>query len=27
MAGIQELIRVENNNTLSFGNYLMDSKR
>jgi len=27
MAGIQELIRVEQNNTLSFGNYLMDSKR
>lgn len=27
MAGIQELIRVETDNTLSFGNYLMDSKR
>ena len=27
MDGIQELIRVEDDNTLSFGNYLMDSKR
>jgi len=27
MAGIQELIRVESDNALSFGNYLMDSKR
>ena len=27
MAGIQELIRVEDNNSLSFGNHLMDSKR
>lgn len=27
MAGIQELIRVEHDNALSFGNYLMDSKR
>lgn len=27
MAGIQELIRVEIDNALSFGNYLMDSKR
>lgn len=27
MAGIQELIRVEVDNALSFGNHLMDSKR
>lgn len=27
MAGIQELIRVEQDNALSFGNYMMDSKR
>lgn len=27
MAGISELIRVESDNALSFGNYLMDSKR
>lgn len=27
MAVIQELIRVEDNGTLSFGNYLMDSKK
>lgn len=27
MAGISELIRVENDDSLSFGNYLMDSKR
>lgn len=27
MAGISELIRVENDNALSFGNYLMDNKR
>ncbi len=27
MAGIEELIRVETDNALSFGNYLMDSKR
>lgn len=27
MAGIQELIRVENDGELSFGNHLMDSKR
>lgn len=27
MAGIQELIRVEESNALSFGNHLMDAKR
>ena len=27
MAGIQELIRIEVGNTISFGNHLMDSKR
>lgn len=27
MAGIQELIRVEGNNVLSFGNYLMETKK
>jgi hypothetical protein len=27
MAGIQELIRVEDDNTLSFGNHLMDEKK
>ncbi|GMQ55626.1 hypothetical protein AN1V17_00180 [Vallitalea sediminicola] len=27
MAGIQEIIRVEDDNTLSFGNHLMDEKK
>lgn len=27
MAGIEELIRVESNNAISFGNHMMDSKR